>query len=161
MKNSFSLTSLERFRCLQSNRGKVCGVCRQMGNGLVWVSVVFIMMPSFGFAEETSHSFSQAAFEAADQNNDGVIDETEYVSDFVAGFMALDDDKDRKIHAKELADHDPQSFAKSDTNQDGYLSLDEVMEIKLENFETADANSDGVLSLQEVSQHDASKITKK
>ncbi len=128
---------------------------------LVWMSFIFIVMISFAGAEEASNSFSQAAFEAADQNDDGVIDEAEYVSDFVTGFVALDDDKDRKIHKNELANHDPKTFATSDLNQDGYLSLDEVMSIKLKDFETADANSDGVLSLQEVTQYDVSKVTEK
>jgi Ca2+-binding EF-hand superfamily protein len=129
--------------------------------GIVWVSFVFILMTSIGSAEEANHAFSQATFEAADQNKDGFIDETEYVSDFVTGFMTLDDDKNRKIHKNELADHDPESFAKSDINKDGYLSLDEIMEIKLKDFKTADTNSDGVLSLQEVSQYDASQLTQK
>lgn len=129
--------------------------------GLVWISFVLMVISSFAGAEEASNSFSQAAFEAADQNNDGVIDEAEYVSDFVTGFVALDDDKNRKIHKNELANHDPKTFSASDLNQDGYLSLDEVMSIKLKDFETADANSDGVLSLQEVTQYDVSKVTKK
>jgi Ca2+-binding EF-hand superfamily protein len=130
--------------------------------GLWWIGMVLVVIPGMTYsAEEVNNTFSQAAFEAADQNKDGVIDEAEYVSDFVAGFVALDDDKDRKIHKEELANHDPKSFADSDINQDGYLSLDEVMDTKLEDFDAADANNDGVLSLQEVTQYDVSKITKK
>lgn len=109
------------------------------------------------FGAEANRQFSQATFEAADQNQDKLIDETEFISDVVTGFVALDTDKDRQIHKDELAPHNPEVFSESDVNADGYLSLQEVIDSKLNDFNKVDANEDGVLSLDEVMRHDASQ----
>jgi len=90
------------------------------------------------------------AFDAADTDGDGLIDEAELARDAAAGFTALDEDGDGLLTPDELGEHDPALFERVDADGDGALSFDEVMDNKLRGFEAADRDGDGALSFEEM-----------
>jgi len=106
-------------------------------------------------AAEDERQASEWAFELADQDGDGVVDEAELASDTAAGFSGLDLNGDEHLERTELESHDPADFNRVDTNGDGRLSFREVMTIKLKVLDETDANGDGVLSKEEVVKYDA------
>lgn len=117
-------------------------------------SVALALVPS-AQATEDEQMASELAFELADQDGDGVINEAETASDTAAGFAGLDTDGDQYLKADELEAHDPEAFIRIDVDGDGRLSFKEVMNNKLKVIDEADANGDGVLSKEEVVNYDA------
>ena len=106
-------------------------------------------------ATDAEQQASELAFELADQDGDGVIDEAEFAADTAAGFAGLDANGDEHLEASELAPHDPADFNRVDGGGDGRLSFQEVMTDKLRVLEEADTDGDGVLSMAEVAKFDA------
>ncbi len=90
------------------------------------------------------------AFDAADTDGDGLVNEAELARDAAAGFVALDANGDGMLTPDELGEHDPAMFERVDANGDGGLSFDEVMDHKLLGLETADQDGDGALSFEEM-----------
>lgn len=116
--------------------------------------VAWVLMPSAQAAEDEQLA-SELAFELADQDGDGVINEAELASDTAAGFAGLDTDGDEDLEGNELKSHDPADFNRIDADGDGQLSFKEVMNNKLKVLDEADTNGDGVLSKEEVVKYDA------
>jgi Ca2+-binding EF-hand superfamily protein len=116
--------------------------------------VAWALMHS-GQATEVERQASELAFELADQDGDGVINEAELASDTAAGFAGLDANGDESLEGNELKPHDPADFDRVDADGDGRLSFREVMTNKLKVLDEADANGDGVLSKEEVVKYDA------
>ena len=90
------------------------------------------------------------AFDAADTDGDGLVNEAEMARDAAAGFAGLDADGDGLLTPEELGPHDPAAFARVDADGDGALSFNEVMENKLRGLAAADADGDGALSFEEM-----------
>lgn len=101
-------------------------------------------------ADDCECLYERLAFEIADTNDDGFIDEGEFTRDAAAGFSGLDDDHAGFITIEELDDPDTASFALIDVDSDGQISFTEVMTFKLEAFMAADADGDGYLSFNEM-----------
>ena len=90
------------------------------------------------------------AFEAADTDGDGFVNEAELARDAAAGFSGLDQDRSETLTPQELGPHDPALFARVDRNGDGTLTFSEVMIHKTRGFEDGDKNQDGMLSFEEM-----------
>jgi len=103
-----------------------------------------------GSADDCECLYERLAFEIADTNDDGFIDEGEFARDAAAGFSGLDDDHAGFLTVDELDDQDPAAFALIDTSGDGQLTFTEVMTFKTEAFIAADTDGDGVLSFNEM-----------
>jgi hypothetical protein len=103
-----------------------------------------------GSADDCECLYERLAFEIADTNDDGYIDEGEFTRDAAAGFSGLDDDHAGFITIDELDDPDPVAFELIDVDGNGQLSFSEVMTFKLEAFMAADADGDGYLSFDEM-----------
>lgn len=101
-------------------------------------------------ADDCECLYERLAFEIADTNDDGFIDEGEFTRDAAAGFSGLDDDHAGVITLDELDNPDPVAFALIDTDANGQLSFAEVMTFKLEAFMAADTDGDGYLSFNEM-----------
>lgn len=97
-------------------------------------------------------AYEHVAFDAADSNGDGIVDEAEFARDAAAGFAGLDRNHDGKLTPAELGPHDPKQFARVDANGDGVLTFPEVMTFKMKAFKAADKNGDGGLSFEEMSE---------
>lgn len=121
---------------------------------LVLMAAVIGLAPSMALAEDAGLTGpwvrEHLAFDAADTNGDGVIDEAELTRDAAVGFAALDKDGNRKLTPSELEPHDPALFKKVDTNGDGVLTFKEVMTNKLRALQEGDKNHDGSLSFEEM-----------
>jgi EF-hand domain pair/EF hand len=94
--------------------------------------------------------YERLAFEAADTDGDGFVNEAELARDAAAGFSGLDQDRSETLTPQELGPHDPALFARVDRNGDGALTFNEVMTHKTQGFEDGDQNQDGVLSYEEM-----------
>jgi hypothetical protein len=103
-----------------------------------------------GSADDCECLYERLAFEIADTNDDGYIDEGEFTRDAAAGFSGLDDDHAGFLTLDELDAPDPASFERIDVDGDGQLNFSEVMTFKLEAFMAADADGDGYLSFDEM-----------
>jgi Ca2+-binding EF-hand superfamily protein len=90
------------------------------------------------------------AFDAADSDGDGVINEAEMTRDAAVGFATLDKDGSGTLTAAELAPHDAALFAKVDGNGDGSLTFEEVMTNKVRAITAGDKDRDGGLSFEEM-----------
>jgi hypothetical protein len=93
---------------------------------------------------------ARAAFDAADANGDGVLDEAELAADAASAFSGLDQNRDYALEPQEF-DQTVQAngFEGIDADGDGRLTFDEVMAHKLDQLGQADQNADGVISLDE------------
>ena len=103
-----------------------------------------------GSADDCECLYERLAFEIADTNDDGFIDEGEFTRDAAAGFSGLDDDNAGFVTIDELDDPDLASFELIDVDGDGQLTFPEVMTFKLEAFMAADTDGDGYLSFDEM-----------
>jgi Ca2+-binding EF-hand superfamily protein len=93
---------------------------------------------------------ARAAFDAADTNQDGVIDEAELAGDAVSAFSGQDRNRDNVLEPGEFDKTvDAARFEEIDADGDGRLSFDEVMAYKVDQLDQADQDGDGVLSLNE------------
>lgn len=101
-------------------------------------------------ADDCECLYERLAFEVADTDDDGFINEGEFTRDAAAGFSGLDDDHAGFLTLDELENPDPVAFALIDTDGNGQLSFSEVMTFKLEAFVAADADGDGFLSFNEM-----------
>ncbi len=95
-------------------------------------------------------SYEHLAFDVADTDGDGRIDEAELTRDAAAAFSGLDIDRNEVLTPEELGPHDPRKFQRVDRNGDGKLTFSEVMTFKTQGFKQADANKDGYLSFDEM-----------
>jgi Ca2+-binding EF-hand superfamily protein len=99
---------------------------------------------------QMSPEAARAAFDAADANGDGVLDEAELAADAASAFSGLDQNRDYALEPQELVQTvQANGFEGIDTNGDGRLTFDEVMAHKLDQLGQADQNADGVVSLDE------------
>lgn len=93
---------------------------------------------------------ARAAFDAADTNQDGVIDEAELAGDAVSAFSGQDRNRDNVLEPGEFDETvDAARFEEIDADGDRRLSFDEVMAYKVDQLDQADQDGDGVLSLNE------------
>jgi Ca2+-binding EF-hand superfamily protein len=93
---------------------------------------------------------ARAAFDAADTNGDGIVDEAELTADAASAFSGLDRNRDNVLERDELDQTvDGTGFDQIDADGDGQLTFDELMAHKLDQMEQADQNADGVLSPDE------------
>jgi Ca2+-binding EF-hand superfamily protein len=90
------------------------------------------------------------AFDIADSDGDGRINEAEFAADAAAGFAGLDRDGSGTLTSEELGPHDPALFNKVDVNGDGVLTFEEVMNHKMRAFRAGDGDGDGGLSFDEM-----------
>jgi len=101
-------------------------------------------------AAQMEPDIARAAFEAADADGDGVIDEAELSSDAASAFSGLDRNGDSFLEADEFEPSvDGAGLREIDASGDGRLTFDEVMAHKLDQMSRADQNGDGVISLDE------------
>ena len=89
-------------------------------------------------------------FDAADTNDDGKVDRTEY-DGFVQELVLLyDTDGDSKLARSELPPTaDVTRFVEIDADKDGLLSVTEIDAFSASDFDTLHANDDGVIALDE------------
>ena len=89
-------------------------------------------------------------FDAADTNDDGKVDRTEY-DGFVAELVLLHDtDRDGRISRDEIANaRDPSKFDTIDSNKDQYLVHTELDAYTDSDFAAMDANGDGAIDREE------------
>lgn len=90
------------------------------------------------------------AFDAADTDGDGVVNEAELARDAAVGFATLDKDGSGTLTPAELAPHDSLQFKMVDADGNGVLTFKEVMTNKLRAFKLGDVNKDGGLSFEEM-----------
>lgn len=90
------------------------------------------------------------AFEAADTDGDGRVNEAELARDAARGFATLDKDGSGTLVPAELGPHEPAQFRRVDANSDGALTFEEVMRHKIQAFGTGDKDIDGGLSFEEM-----------
>lgn len=101
-------------------------------------------------AGEMPWASERFAFDLADSDGDGRINEAEFAADAAAGFAGLDRDGSGMLTPAELGPHDPAMFEKVDANTDGILTFDEVMIHKMRAFRAGDGDRDGGLSFEEM-----------
>ena len=65
----------------------------------------------------------RVAFDAADTDGDGYVNEAELARDAAVGFGGLDTDRNETLTPPELAPHDPAWFARIDRYGDGVLTF--------------------------------------
>lgn len=94
--------------------------------------------------------YERLAFDAADTDGDGFVNEAELARDAAVGFSGLDGDHSDTLTPEELEPHDPAKFARVDRNGDGVLTFSEVMVNKTRGFQAGDRNRDGLLSFEEM-----------
>jgi hypothetical protein len=89
-------------------------------------------------------------FDAADSNDDGKVDRTEY-DGFVAELVLLyDNDRDGRLSRTEVAGaRDPSKFDTIDADRDGYITLQEIDAYSDSDFAVLDANRDGAVDRTE------------
>ncbi len=93
----------------------------------------------------------EVLFVQTDENDDGLISQTEFLKIAIIQFQAVDTNQDDKLDKKEVGEASTnQEFTDNDADRDGKLSLKEVVDEKLADFATADRNKDGTLDLDEV-----------
>jgi Ca2+-binding EF-hand superfamily protein len=102
-----------------------------------------------------TYDVEQFAFDAADTDGDGVINEAEMTRDAAVAFATLDKNGSGTLTPAELASHDPAQFAKIDADGDGSLTFIEVMTNKVRAFAAGDKNEDGGLSVGEMVEAEA------
>jgi Ca2+-binding EF-hand superfamily protein len=100
--------------------------------------------------EASAYDWERVAFDAADTDVDGIINEAEMARDAAVGFAALDKDGSVTLTPTELGSHDPALFAKVDADGDSLLTFKEVMTNKVRAFNQGDRNDDGGLSYDEM-----------
>ena len=93
---------------------------------------------------------AKVAFDAADTDHDGIINEAELARDAAHGFAELDRDGDGFLTEAELGPHDPALFKRLDTNGDGKLSFMEIMTNKARALKEFDKDGDGGLDFDEM-----------
>jgi hypothetical protein len=120
-----------------------------------WLALA-IAVPHIAIAQSPTDDFTRAAFAAADVNDDGLVDEAEFVNDAIVGFVAADGDSDRVVMASDLDPADRAEMATVDADADGRVTFSEVMDMKLEQFRAADTDGDGALTLDEALAYDRS-----
>ncbi len=117
-----------------------------------WIAAaVTVMAIGTASAQTTEPGFyERLAFDAADTDGDGFVNEAELARDAAAGFSALDQDRNDALRPDELETHDPADFARVDSNGDGLLTFSEVMANKTRGFQAGDKNGDGQHSFDEM-----------
>lgn len=124
----------------------------------LWLSAI---MAAPAAAQQVScvslERFGQVTFAAADNNNDGVIDEAEFAGDIAAGFAALDSNHDGWLDPSDLPEVSRDVFVQLDVDRDGRLSFAEVMRQKMVQFRRADTNQDGFLTVEETLRFNAAQ----
>jgi Ca2+-binding EF-hand superfamily protein len=101
-------------------------------------------------AGEMPWASERFAFDLADSDGDGRINEAELAADAAAGFAGLDRDGSGTLAPEELGPHDPALFEKVDANKDGLLTFEEVMNHKMRALRAGDRDGDGGLTLEEM-----------
>lgn len=122
-----------------------------------------------GTAFADHHGKFEAAFKAADKDNDGTLDkeEAKAMPRVAKNFDALDADKDGTVDMKEVAagmkgrmetmmgkmhEKGEAKFAAADKDKDGTLDKEEAKAMKhvSEHFDAIDGDHDGTVSLDEI-----------
>lgn len=98
----------------------------------------------------------RAAFDAADVNNDGVVDVDEYVAYFVAAFQRHDANGDGFLTPDEVPDVDMARFRAADRDGDGRISLGEAIAERMIVFFDI-ASDDGVITLDRLLAYEAAR----
>lgn len=102
---------------------------------------------------------SASAFDAADRNNDGVVDEAEFGADIAHAFVTLDTDGDSRLSIRELGSEFSEEMIDEDANGDQHIDVTEAIRAKSRAFDAADTNNDKMLSVDEVRAYDRSIAT--
>ncbi len=123
-----------------------------LGFCAICTAVAFVSVSADAQNVELDLEFLQAAFEAADTDGDGRIDEGELAADTVAAFVAVDSNGDDHLSAEELREAGVASIGTLDVDKNESLTIVEVMNAKIVEFQNADANSDGELWPEEILQ---------
>ena len=95
-----------------------------------------------------------AAHDAADSNDDGVVDRVEFNVLLIDTYYSADGDKDGKVKRAELEKLEPGVFDAADANDDGSLTLREYQNARRRDFEAADKDNDGGITLPEAEAYD-------
>jgi Ca2+-binding EF-hand superfamily protein len=115
--------------------------------------MVTLAVATAAAAQEKAPSYEpKQAFEEADGNQDGVVDQPELYARFTEVFFFNDTNKDGYLDVTEYeaTRAQPGGFEKADTDRDGRISLREFYRERSLSAEEIDLNKDGVLSLEEV-----------
>ena len=91
-------------------------------------------------------------FEAADTNDDGKVDRTEYVGYVAELALLYDANRDGRISREEVNEnlaHNPARFDEIVANRDQYLILKELVAFTDSDFAVLDANADGSIDMEE------------
>ena len=118
------------------------------------LSIALLLALAVPTAAQVTPDPAPERFDAADTNDDGKVDRTEY-DGFVAELVLLyDTDRDGKISRDEAATaRDPTKFDAIDGNRDGYLAHGEVDGYTDNDFAAMDDNSDGAIDREEAKRH--------
>jgi Ca2+-binding EF-hand superfamily protein len=120
------------------------------------LSIVLLLALALPAAAQVVPDPSPQRFEAADTNDDGRVDRTEY-ENFVVELVLLHDvNGDGRISREEVADtivHDPARFDEIDRNRDQHLIYKELDAYTDSDFRMMDANGDGSIDRDEAMRH--------
>ena len=94
------------------------------------------------------------AFEAADRNDDGVVNVDEYVANVVRLFDGVDGDDDGMLAPADIPQVPDDRFARADRDGDGMISLGEAVAERMILYFDLDTARDGVLTLEEILAHE-------
>lgn len=125
-------------------------LCARSGAAAFVATALFAGAAVAQQASLDAYAKERFAFDAADTDGDGVVNEAELARDAAVGFATLDKDGSGTLTPSELAPHDPAQFKKVDANNDGVLTFKEVMINKRRAFEAGDTDKDGGLSFDEM-----------
>jgi Ca2+-binding EF-hand superfamily protein len=130
----------------------------------VFALAAVLALPGVSFAEDHAARL-EAAFKAADKDNDGTLDreEAKAMPRVSKNFDAIDTDKDGTVSMDEIkaammhAKHAMQekgeaAFKKADADNDGTLDKEEAkaMPRVAKNFDAIDTDKDGTVSMDEI-----------
>jgi len=99
----------------------------------------------------------EAAFAAADANDDGIVNVDEFVGYVVREFHARESEIDGMLVRGDVANLTDARYGEIDRDGDGRLSLGEVVGDAMIVFFGADASNDGVLTLTEILAFEAAR----
>ncbi len=97
---------------------------------------------------------TEAAHDAADSNDDGVVDRVEFNVLLIDTYYGADADRDGKVSRAELEKVEPGVFDACDANDDGSLTLREYQNARRRDFEAVDSDNDGGITLSEAEAYD-------
>jgi hypothetical protein len=118
------------------------------------LGMALILAVALPAAAQVKSDTAPERFDAADTNDDGKVDRTEYEG-FVAELVLIHDaDRDSKLSRDEVATApDPSKFDQIDADRDGLLTAAEIGAFTQNDFAVMDGNQDGSIDRDEAGRH--------